>query len=291
MADNSIMVFNLPDNALAGLGEMGKVFGSPDDDAERVPNVEARVTMLKVLNNAQQFKIDETKMDNFNGILLHFNATRSWWEKSMDEGGGGNAPDCHSVDGIKPLANSPKKQSDLCNNCPRNRFVAGENGKKSKACQDKIELFFYNPKHELPLLMRASTMNRKPVVDFIEKCAEIGVRKEMLIIKLGLFETRNKGGVKYDGLKIEVVGTVQTLADFFNNEQKTKDNTPQTVAKTVLDFKQEHEEVFGTYISEEAASVVQDANNEEEGSDEQEPAPKQQQKASEPANTGYKPPF
>ena len=248
MADN-IMVFSVPDDAIAKVAGIGHIFGSPEADAERVPVVDIQVIIAKVLNNAQQFKIEDDKQDYFNGVLLHFNATRSWWEKSMDEGSGGNAPDCHSVDGVKPLANSPKKQSDLCNSCPRNRFVTDDKGKKRKPCSDKIELFFYNPRYDLPVLIRASTMNRKPIVDFIEKCAEIGVRKEMLVVKLSLFETRNKGGVKYDALRIDVIGTVQTLADFKNREEKTTKHTADSIAAAVLEFKNEHEEVFGTYVS------------------------------------------
>jgi len=52
------------------------------------------------------------------------------------------APDCYSLDGIKPAADATSQQSSLCANCPKNAWGSKitPQGKQAKACADKKRL-------------------------------------------------------------------------------------------------------------------------------------------------------
>lgn len=261
MADReTALVVSANSGSLAELKKANEVFGKPEEDKERAPQFEKRIFLIKTLNNAQMFECEDpakpggekVRANEVRGVLVHFNATRSWWEKDIDSGGGGNAPDCHSIDGIRPLKDSPKKQCDTCSACPRNKFVKDENGKSSKDCSDKIELFLWHPKYELPLFYRVSTMNRPVITDFINWCAKEGVRKEFFTLRLTLTKTKNKGGVEYDKLNVEVTGDIRDLVQWYKKTEDV-DLTWQAIADQLQIFKDENSETFGMALGEENA--------------------------------------
>jgi len=63
--------------------------------------------------------------------------SKIYYERAYVEGDD-SAPDCFSLDGERPDANAPKKQSPTCGNCPKNAWGSRitEAGKRAKACQD-----------------------------------------------------------------------------------------------------------------------------------------------------------
>ena len=65
------------------------------------------------------------------------NISKQFYDKKYTEGDDG-APDCFSIDGVKPDVGSPKKQCATCAACPKNVWGSRitEAGKKAKACQD-----------------------------------------------------------------------------------------------------------------------------------------------------------
>jgi hypothetical protein len=266
---------------VSGLTELvgaSGVFGKPEEDKERAPQFEKRVFLVKTLNNAQMFELEDPQTGekkrekDLRGIIVHFNTTRSWWEKAFDDGGGGNPPDCYSVDSIRPQGNaSPKRQSEICADCKRNKFVKEESGKQGKECSDKVELFLWHPSFDLPLFYRVSTMNRPAVTDFVNWCAKQQIRKELLSVRLFLEPTKSKSGVAYDALKIEVTGTAKDLVRWYE-AQKIKKTFDEVVADIVA-FKVQHVDAFGTTHVEAAAPKVEEQKPAPKA-EEQKPAPK-----------------
>lgn len=63
--------------------------------------------------------------------------SKTYYEGRFQEGDDG-APDCFSLDGIRPPDNVPKKQCDTCALCPKNVWGSAVNdlGNKVKACSD-----------------------------------------------------------------------------------------------------------------------------------------------------------
>ena len=71
-----------------------------------------------------------------------------WYAKAYDPNAEASAPDCYSVDGVKPAADSPSPQCTNCATCPMNAWGSGRNqnneATKGKACADnKINAVLY----------------------------------------------------------------------------------------------------------------------------------------------------
>lgn len=67
--------------------------------------------------------------------------TKNFYAQGYSDGAS-EAPDCFSLDGLKPDASVEKPQSDTCARCPKNVFGSRITpaGKKAKACQDNRRL-------------------------------------------------------------------------------------------------------------------------------------------------------
>ena len=76
-------------------------------------------------------------------VLLKANPhiTKNFYDQGYSEGAS-EAPDCFSLDGVRPDATAPNRQATTCAQCPKNVFGSRITpaGKKAKACQDNRRL-------------------------------------------------------------------------------------------------------------------------------------------------------
>ena len=243
-------------------GELTKISGEVFDsknDLKHLPNFAARLTIIRILNDSQLFEIDGTKAKEIRGVIVELQNTKTCWEKGYDQSGGGKKPICFSNDGIYPHSNSIHPQADRCAACARNKFYDDPDperrGKKKKDCRDTITMYLYNPKEELPLLIRASTMNRKPVADYIKALAKKGYAKEMVITKFTLVKDNETAKIEFSGLRLEVLATIKSLIDFYKEENGEVLNVQQ-VAQRIKQFKDDNEESFNS-----SSGTMQELNN------------------------------
>ena len=68
--------------------------------------------------------------------------SKTFYAAQYDGSDDPKAPDCYSLDGIKPAADATNKQASLCANCPKNAWGSKmtPQGKQAKACADKKRL-------------------------------------------------------------------------------------------------------------------------------------------------------
>lgn len=68
--------------------------------------------------------------------------SKAFYAAQYDGSDDPKAPDCYSLDGVKPAADATNKQSALCANCPKNAWGSKvtPQGKQAKACADKKRL-------------------------------------------------------------------------------------------------------------------------------------------------------
>lgn len=269
---------NLP--SLDDLSGMSTELFDPDADSEAADKAitEKRFFVFKVKNGTQHFQVidlngEEKLVKKFWGILVHFNNTKQFWKKTYGTGAA-TAPDCWSNDAEIPHPNCAEPQAKSCALCPHNKLVKREDGSKMKPCRDTLTMFIWKPDYELPILLRASTMNRNVVGQFIKACSDRPkpIAKETLICEFSLVETQNKAGTKYDALKIDVTKTILDLA-------KAMKKTPREVADAIAAFKVAHAESF-----ESAAMEVDDDEKAEVATTGPKAQPKQEPKQ-EPKST------
>ena len=68
--------------------------------------------------------------------------SKTFYAAQFDGSDDPKAPDCYSLDGIKPAADATNKQAAICASCPKNAWGSKTTpqGKQAKACADKKRL-------------------------------------------------------------------------------------------------------------------------------------------------------
>ena len=170
--------------------------------------VQPRLPMIGIAHQAQLYVMpDESKIPEFEGIILDTNRINAWWEKSFDETGGGTPPDCFSMNGIDADQNSNMPQSQLCRDCDNNKFGSavekdGSKG-KGKACKNMKRVHIVLEGEMLPHRMTLPPSSLKAIDDYISRLTSKGLPYQLVHTTFKLKEEKNAVGIKYSEIKPE----------------------------------------------------------------------------------------
>ena len=90
------------------------------------------------------------------GIIVFHTPARAYFEKSYDETGGGEQPDCRSNDGI----HGEGTPGGLCPKCPLSQFTKNADGTTERPeCDAMKRLFILRPGEIMPTMFNAKTGN------------------------------------------------------------------------------------------------------------------------------------
>jgi hypothetical protein len=118
--------------------------------------------------------------------------SRIFYEKKYTEGDD-VAPDCTSLEGVVPDADSPKKQSATCASCPHQVWgsVMTDAGKKAKRCQDSRRVAVVplndipNERDGGPLLLRVPAASLKDLSLYGKQLLDSGFHYRAVGTRLG----------------------------------------------------------------------------------------------------------
>lgn len=128
-----------------------QAFASSADDLSAGVSGSFAVMSFRASRWRIKYQGEETPILNGDGdpvasieaVILKANPhiTKNYYEQGYSEGAA-EAPDCFSLDGVRPDASAPSRQADTCAQCPKNVFGSRITpaGKKAKACQDNRRL-------------------------------------------------------------------------------------------------------------------------------------------------------
>lgn len=148
------------------------------------------------------------------GIIVGFRDGRGYWKESIDEGGGGQPPDCSSQDGKIGIgtrfwndAGDPVdekgKPSDAtgpwaCATCPHAQFGTAKDGEgDGQACRATRLIFTLRKGEMLPLVVVAPPTSLKDARKFMLRMASRAVPFYAVEVKLTLAKQKNAGGIDY----------------------------------------------------------------------------------------------
>lgn len=190
---------NLPDQATTQeIGFPEGVFSAADN----MEGVEPRLPQISIIHRAELFEMpDGSKEIEFEGVLLDTNRANAWWEKSFDETGGGELPDCSSLDGIHPDMNSEKLQAAECNDrvCERNQFGSAPKG-GGKACKNMKRAHILIDNSILPYRLTLPPTSIRPMDDYIQMITDQGKPYQVFITHFSLKPAKSKAGIEYSKL-------------------------------------------------------------------------------------------
>ena len=170
--------------------------------------VQPRLPMIGIVHQGQLYTMpDESKIPEFEGIILDTNRINAWWEQSFDDTGGGTPPDCFSMDGIDCDQNSNMPQSQLCRDCEKNKFGSavekdGSKG-KGKACKNMKRVHIVMEGEMLPHRMTLPPSSLKAIDDYISRLTSKGLPYQLVHTTFKLKEAKNAVGIKYSEIKPE----------------------------------------------------------------------------------------
>lgn len=141
----------------------------------------------------------EADMKELVGIIAFVQPGRSWWQVSMEESGGGSAPDCSSADGM-----TGSKFGD-CASCEKNQFGSARKG-SGKDCKETRSVFLLQPDGALPTVVSVPPSSLKPLKSYLMRLTSAGVPLNAVVTRITLVKTKNAQGVAYAEMAFSVAG-------------------------------------------------------------------------------------
>ena len=149
----------------------------------------------------------EKEMAELLGIIVFTQITRTYWEKSFDETGGGEPPNCYSPDGvigIGEIANTVKDH--MCGNCHMAEFAKDGSG---CPCKENRQVFLVMRDEILPVVVKTPVMSLKNAKKYLTGLSSRRQKAHSVYSSLTLAPTKNKKGIKYSQIVFTKSGDVE----------------------------------------------------------------------------------
>jgi hypothetical protein len=105
------------------------------------PRISIKGARFRIIEDKQETVLDQTFLDV---VIVGANPrlSKTWYAREWNKDNEPTAPDCFSLDGVRPHADSTSPQNDLCASCPQNAWGSKitPQGQQIKACADKKRL-------------------------------------------------------------------------------------------------------------------------------------------------------
>lgn len=180
------------------------------DVDDNIKGVKGRLPQIKIAHQVGLFQ-DATgaTFKEFAGVILHHTASNAWWEKSFDETGGGEIPQCFSMDGCTP--DGEAVQNPSCVDCPKNAFKSAPDGGRGKACKNMWRLHILIDGQVIPKRLTLPPSNLGAIQEFLVGLRDRNIPHELAIVKLGLKPSKNKDGIAYSTITFELKAVITDL--------------------------------------------------------------------------------
>lgn len=108
---------------------------------ESFPRISIKGSRFRIVEDGNETVLNTTELDV---VIVGANPrlSKTWYAKPWTPESEPSSPDCFSLDGVSPDAQSTEPQNDLCASCPQNAWGSKvtPQGKQIKACSDTKRL-------------------------------------------------------------------------------------------------------------------------------------------------------
>lgn len=140
----------------------------------------------------------------FDGIIVHWREPRAYWEKALDDSGGGTPPDCNSQDGKLGIGN-PGGNCQTCQYAQFGTAMKGGVATPGQACKQMRLMFVLREDGLLPLALFAPPTSLKGMRKYFLRLASQGKRFSDVVTRFSLAQTDNQGGIEYSYIEPTLV--------------------------------------------------------------------------------------
>jgi hypothetical protein len=164
---------------------------------------------IKVPSSGNQFwtlnTLDgEIPVRDFEAIILHWQDTRAYWERGLDQGGG-QPPDCSSQDCVHGVGNP----GGVCQSCPLAQWGSDPKGGRGQACKMKRLLFVLRPENMLPDVLFVPPTSLKPLRQYFMRLASQATPYWSVRTRFTLAGAKNGGGIDYSTINASLAGRLE----------------------------------------------------------------------------------
>lgn len=153
------------------------------------------------------FTVGDEAVKTITGIILVRQERRNYWEKSIEDSGGGQAPDCTSRDGVTGEGaygpGSEENPSGVCLDCPMSQWHEGADGKRiPPPCKQQELLLLLVGDSALPYIVSVPRTSITPFRNYWKRNLFARLMKSPLevVTVIGLKKVANENSVDYNEL-------------------------------------------------------------------------------------------
>lgn len=175
------------------------------------PHISIKQSRWRLVDVDGEEQVLKTFAISFAIVSINPNVSKAWYENKYNPGDEPSAPDCYSNNGIVPLPDADKIQSQQCATCDKNVWgsdVNPNNGNRLKACKDAkhIGVMFLDPDNlaaEEPTVysQRLSAMSMINFSNFAKEVAAAGGALDYIVVKAEFDDQAEFPLIKYEVLR------------------------------------------------------------------------------------------
>ena len=143
--------------------------------------------------------VDGQPTEKIYGVVLLRDAYRAYWERSFDDSGGGEPPNCSSEDLVTGIG----EPGGECQKCPLNQWESAAKG-SGKACQEKARMFVAIEGSLLPLFMQLPLTSALAARAYALNLAGKGLDLWDVVTEISLEPAKSAGGINYSVAKFKM---------------------------------------------------------------------------------------
>lgn len=234
-----VIPFEMPANMLA---EMKDLFGDPAENNDLsegvaqsfgVVSFKGKVWRVKYKGEEKIVKHPETgdPMSSLIAVVVKSSPqiSKIYYPGSYVEGSD-DAPDCFSIDGVRPDPGSPNVQAPTCAACPKNVWGSKitEQGNKTKACADSRRMAIVpypdlrNENFGGPLLLRVPPASLQELDTYGKQLQRMGVPYQAVITKITFDHELAYPKLKFEAIKGLSADEAKTVLELMNGDVVTR---------------------------------------------------------------------
>lgn len=161
--------------------------------------------------NTKAFTIDDDVEKEIVGIMIVRQPRRNYWEKSLQDGGGNQAPDCHSRDGVNGVGlyqiGSEGNPTGECVTCPLSQWNEVDGKRVPPPCKPQEAVLFLTEGSPFPLLLTVPRTSQKALSDYVKRHLLMKLMRSPVevVTRVTLQQEKNDDNLVYNVLKFEMV--------------------------------------------------------------------------------------
>jgi len=221
--------------SLGQLDEIAELLAEVFEDTDATLSITDLPRAKVPSGESKFFQVGDDAVKAIEGILIVRQERRNYWEKSISEGGGNQAPDCFSRDGVHGRGvngqGSTDNPSGLCADCPFAQWAENGENRVPPPCKPQEAQLILTKDSAFPLLLTVPRTSMKASRDYVKRTLLAGKMKSPVevVTKISMRTEKSAENLDYNVLVYEIAEDI--TAGMTREEKRAYKIAPLTLAE------------------------------------------------------------